>query len=208
MILVSAFRLTKARIRVYRRERASRAKIAALLVERRELWIEPGAGNKPGAGKWLTIDRTPLCDVWWDLRKGLPFPDGSVRRIYSSHFLEHLTFREGERFLAECMRVLGPGGHFSIAVPNARIYLEAYVLNRPLPEHFFGFTPAYDKTTAIDAVNYMAYMDGTHRYCFDEENLVFRLKSAGLRDVRLRGFDPTLDVKERDFETIYAEGIK
>jgi hypothetical protein len=54
----------------------------------------------------------------------------------------------------------------------------------------------------------MAYMDGQHKYMFDEENLIFILKSKGFRNVKLRQFDPTLDLKERDYESIYAEGEK
>jgi len=40
---------------------------------------------------------------------------------------------------------------------------------------------------------------------FDEENLVFILKSKGFRNVRLREFDPSLDMPERDIESIYAK---
>jgi hypothetical protein len=100
------------------------------------------------------------------------------------------------------------GAVFSIAVPNARIYLESYVLKRPLPAEFVLWPPACHNTTAIDIVNYMAHMNGHHRYCFDEENLLFRLKAAGFENVHLRSFDPTLDLRERDFESIYAEGQK
>jgi len=201
-------RFASSRARAYRLEHAARAKIKRLLAEPREIWIEVGAGNKRGTHNWVTIDVTKECDIFWDLRKGLPFPSGRVHRIYSSHFLEHLTYREGEAFLAESVRVLASGGTFSIAVPNAKIYLEAYVLGRPLPESFFMWPRACNHTTAIDAVNYIAHMDGEDRYCFDEENLVYRLRAAGLRNVRLRGFDPTLDLKVRDHESIYAEGVK
>jgi hypothetical protein len=43
---------------------------------------------------------------------------------------------------------------------------------------------------------------------FDEENLLYILNSKGFKNVRLRKFDPTLDLNERDFESIYAEGEK
>jgi hypothetical protein len=51
-------------------------------------------------------------------------------------------------------------------------------------------------------------MDGHHKYMFDDSNLVFILKSKGFKNVRLREFDPDLDVKERDPISIYAEGQK
>ena len=56
----------------------------------------------------------------------------------------------------------------------------------------------------LDQVNYMAYMDGHHKYLFDEENLIKTLLTAGFRSAELRNFDSNLDIKERDFESIYA----
>lgn len=75
-------------------------------------------------------------------------------------------------------------------------------------DHSCIYRPAFNNTTKIDYVNYMAYMDGHHKYMFDEENLLFILKSAGFRNVRLREFSIDLDHKERDFESIYGEAEK
>jgi predicted SAM-dependent methyltransferase len=191
------------------RHRLSKHKIRRLLSTKSEICIEVGAGDKRGTGEWLTIDLTRNCDIYWDLRKGIPFPNESITKIYSSHFLEHLAYGEIRRFLDECRRVLVTGGKFLICVPNARIYLEAYAKGAFLePTTFFVYEPAYNHTTRIDYVNYTAYMAGQHRYMFDEDNLIFILKAKGFRNVRLRQFDPNLDLKERDFESIYAEAEK
>jgi len=180
-----------------------------MLKERNEICVEVGAGYKKGKGEWITIDMNDTCDVYWDLRKGIPFPSESLKKIYSSHFFEHLSYKEAQQFLDECMRVLIPGGQFSICVPNARIYLEAYVNRTLLDEtRFIAHPPAYNHTTRIDLVNYTAYMDGGHKYMFDEENLLFILSSKGFKNPSLRQFDPTLDLQERDFESIYAEAEK
>jgi predicted SAM-dependent methyltransferase len=180
-----------------------------LLAQRQPLSIELGAGNKRGQGGWTTIDMTAHCDLYWDLRRGLPFPDATVGKIYSSHFFEHLSFREAQLFLEECRRVLVPAGNFSICVPNARLYIEAYVAKRQLdPAAFLGYGPAYDRTTSMDYVNYIAYMDGQHKYMFDEENLLHILAARGFRNARLRAFDPSLDIPERRIESIYAEAEK
>jgi predicted SAM-dependent methyltransferase len=199
----------RSKVRAHYRDKRTHAIIDQLIRSEKPIWIEVGAGNKQGANGWLTIDYNARdCDIHWDLRRGLPFPGGTVEKIYSSHFLEHLTFKEGQTFLAECWRVMSSGGLFSIAVPNARIYLESYVRKQPLPTEFFVWPPAYNNTTAIDIVNYTAHMDGQHRYCFDEENLLCRLVSAGFQNAHLRPFDPALDLPQRDFESIYAEAIK
>src|SRR3990172_4662637 len=64
-----------------------------------------------------------LVEVPWaphirihDLRKPLPFGDGSVRCIYTSHCLEHLTREDGAQLLRECHRVLAPGGILRVLV--------------------------------------------------------------------------------------------
>ena len=73
----------------YKHQR-SKLLIRSLLKGKQKLYIEVGAGNKKGDNGWITIDLTKNCDIFWDLVKGLPFPDESIPKIYSSHFLEHL----------------------------------------------------------------------------------------------------------------------
>jgi len=57
-------------------------------------------------------------------------------------------------------------------------------------------------------VNYVAYMDGEHKYLFDIENLLYILKNAGLVEVVERKIDTSVDRPERDYESIYAIGVK
>ncbi len=185
----------------------SRRRAQRLLQVRQQICIEAGAGDRQGKNGWITMDVTKHCDIYWDLRRPLPFPDDRIAAIYSSHFLEHLSFREGQQFLDECLRVLIPGGWFSICVPNARIYVEAYLGVRSLDSAQL-YPRAFNHTTSIDYVNYMAYMDGLHKYMFDEDNLLHILVNRGFRNVHLRRFDPSLDTKMRDYESIYAEALK
>lgn len=188
---------------------SSKTKIDRILNERKRIFLELGAGDKKGERGWLTIDMTKNCDIFWDLRMGLPFPDETISKIYSSHLFEHLSFREIGHLLNDCRRVLIPGGTFSICVPNARLYIEAYLnADASVDSRLFSYKPAHNNTTRIDYVNYIAYMDGHHKYMFDEDNLLYILKSNGFTNARLRPFDPSLDLQERDFESIYAEAEK
>lgn len=185
----------------------SKKKFESLANSGKPICLDLG-GADPGKGEWTTVDVTKQCDIYWDLRLPIPLPDASVSKIYSSHLFEHLTYREGQTLLRESLRLLKPGGEFSICVPNARIYLEGYFGTREIPQEYFGWTPAFNNTTAIDAVNYVAYMDGEHKYMFDEENVLHLLHNAGLTDVRARDFDPNYDRRERDYESLYAIGFK
>jgi len=67
-----------------------------------------------------------------DVRKPLPFSDGSVSVVYASHVLEHLYREEGQRLIAESFRVLAPGGILRIVVPDLRAIVEEYLGNGPL----------------------------------------------------------------------------
>jgi hypothetical protein len=48
-----------------------------------------------------------------------PFEDGSAEEILMLDFLEHFPYRETERILIECHRVLRAGGALVIQVPDA-----------------------------------------------------------------------------------------
>ena len=91
-----------------------------------DLRLNLGCGSevKPG---WVNVDLTAGGTLALDLREALPFSDGSCAIIYSEHFLEHLSYPDdaGE-FLAECLRVLKPGGVFSVGVPDTALPLRAY----------------------------------------------------------------------------------
>ena len=156
---------------------------------------------RPG---WVTLDISEKSDLFWDLRKGIPFPDNSIDLVYSSHLLEHMPYEAGQALLEESRRVLKPGGEISICVPNARLYIDAYVGAQPLPDNHDFWEPALVSREGLDLVNYIAYMGGAHACLFDQESLLARLKRAGFSAVAARSFDASIDLPEREFESIYA----
>lgn len=190
-------------------ERRNRRVIGELLASGRPIALEYGAEGRALPG-WTSIDLEPGSDLQLDLTLPMPFPDASVERIYASHVFEHFSFPNPMRFvLQEALRILKPGGWIKLAVPNARIVLDAYAK----PEGFDAkvwctYEPALHYHSPVDYVNYMAYMDGNHRHMFDEQNLPLIVAEAGFADVAMRGFDPALDVEERAFESIYCVGYK
>lgn len=66
-----------------------------------------------------------------DIRKPLPFPDGSASAIYASHVLEHLYFDEGRQLMRESFRVLSSGGLLRIVVPDLSAIVREYLGERP-----------------------------------------------------------------------------
>ena len=134
--------------------------------------LEFGSYERRGIEGWTYVDKNHNCDLILDVTQPLPFPDNTVQNIYSSHLLEHFTYKELMGVLAECKRILVSGGSFSAAVPNARLYLESY--SNPGNEDIQGLCRSkqgLNGKTGIDYVNYMAYMDGTISICMMRKTL-------------------------------------
>lgn len=144
-------------------------------------------------------------DINLDLTKKLPFKDESIEYIYSSHFLEHLDYKNIIKVLKECNRVLKKDSQLSICVPNFKLYLEAYS-NSKVFKSYETMHPggAVNTNSKIDQLNYIAYLGGDHQYMFDEENLINMLKQAGFIDPCLREYDEKVDKYGRDYESLYA----
>lgn len=90
-------------------------------------------GLNIGCGKrfsprWINIDlyRAPHV-LRHDVRRPLPFPEGSFGAAYASHLLEHLDAEHGGRLLREAYRVLRPGGVARIVVPDLEYLCRGYL---------------------------------------------------------------------------------
>jgi predicted SAM-dependent methyltransferase len=180
------------------------AKVTGLLRTASQINLELGAGPVKGKNGWMTVDQYDGADLIWDLTMPLPFPDKTVAKIYSSHLLEHFSYRDLMRLLIDCHRVLKISGSFSACVPDASLWVRAYLQRETLDRSFLAYDPAVISNCKMDWLNYIAYMDGEHHYMFDKENLVRVLIEAGFSEVKIRDFDPTLDLPERNHNSIYA----
>lgn len=119
--------------------------IPALIPHPQGLVLNIGAGNKQ-------IPGTQVLDwpQWNAETDPIPHFDGTVDGIYAFHFLEHL--HNPVAFLADCQRVLKPGGVMNICVP----YYNSNMAHQDL-DHKSWFTentwqntfnnPYYDKTS-------------------------------------------------------------
>lgn len=96
------------------------------LLIRDKLKLELGAGHTPEPGfLHLDIQPGPHIEYVADATH-LPFPDGVIARIYTRHNLEHFTFPEAREVLAECLRVLEPGGEIYLILPNMEFHIEQF----------------------------------------------------------------------------------
>ena len=150
---------------------------------------------------WITIDMRYDADIVGDITEiGIPFPDDSADIVHCSHFLEHLYFPTPMRdILLECKRVLKKNGIFSVCVPDASVFIRAYLKGEDglFQEHELDL-PNFHYNTPIDYINYIAFMGmwkGTwgHKHLFDSDNLIKILENIGFSKVTLREYDEELD---------------
>jgi hypothetical protein len=86
---------------------------------------------------WINLDYNAAApDVRRaDLLGRLPLPDNGAALVYSSHFLEHIPRNQVPDFLAECWRILAPGGVLRLVLPDLENLCRAYLLHRERGEH-------------------------------------------------------------------------
>jgi predicted SAM-dependent methyltransferase len=181
------------------------------------LQINVGCGDIVVPG-WINLDQHPRDGAYYThVLDGLPFGDGVARRIHCEHFLEHLQYDHARRFLAECRRVLQPGGWLRVIVPDAGRYCEAYVKNDTeffkRLERLGGAAEAL--ATPMQVINQMFRMGGEHLFAWDFETLGAALAEAGFTHVeRSRKDDaargPVIDGNDwwRELESLYVEASR
>jgi SAM-dependent methyltransferase len=164
------------------------------LLDDLKLHVGAGARRLPG---WVNIDVFP-AELALNVNRGLPFADGSARLLFASHMLEHLYYpQEALRFLAECRRVLRPGGRLRLVVPDIELYVRAYAERddaffadrrrtwEGLPE---GRTHLEEFLSYAGAGPDPAAFLDSHKYGYDFATLSRLLALAGFEDVRRSSF--------------------
>ncbi len=143
----------------------------------------------------------------------IPHADRSVDVVYSSHMIEHLDRHEAELFLAECLRVLKPGGVLRLSVPNLRWSILEY-MEKGNADHFIAQLQFdVDKPRGVVGRLHRLLTGGRgHHWMYDGSSLSRLVEGCGFRVVEVlpagqtRLTDPgELDLREREIESLYLE---
>jgi SAM-dependent methyltransferase len=153
-----------------------------------KLNIGGGKGHARVAG-WTVVDLREGADVRLDLTTtALPFAQGSVEIIFTSHTLEHIPPASLGFVLDEFARVLAPGGTLRIGVPDIALATRAYVENDRAFFEKSEVTP-FDRDAPIGGL-LMSWFYSTskvghgHVHCFDEAYMRCWLERHGFARVR------------------------
>lgn len=170
-----------------------------------------------GCGKylipgWINADLCRHADVVFDIRARWPIPDGQLIGVRLEYVLEHVAYPdEVLHVLAECYRVLTPGGTVRVGVPDTEKAIRAYVEG----EHAHFFRMARERwhppevQLPIEHLNYH-FRDryGEHLFAYDRLALSSVLSRVGFVGIQPAPFDHTLDREDREEGTLRLSGTK
>jgi predicted SAM-dependent methyltransferase len=105
------------------------------------------------------------------LQYGVPFDDGTVDVVYSSHALEHIFLEEAQALLLDAYRALKKGGLIRLAVPDLEYAVRLYQSGAKEQALAYFFNP-----------NRAGYLNH-HHYMYDFEMLKNFLEKAGFVEV-------------------------
>ncbi|HUA16960.1 MAG TPA: methyltransferase domain-containing protein [Verrucomicrobiae bacterium] len=171
----------------------------------------------------ITLSRIPLATrllklpAWpgdvrrYDVRKGLPYANGSVRYIYSSHTFEHFTPSESLAVAKECFRVLARQGVLRIVVPDLELIAREYLAD-PSPTAAQTFL---SRLSLHHSVQDVIHPGSNHSQMFDGRALSHLLREAGFDQVEVSSYGTSaipeidqIELEVRRKESLYVEARK
>ncbi|HEX8088408.1 MAG TPA: methyltransferase domain-containing protein [Blastocatellia bacterium] len=144
-----------------------------------------------------------------NLKKRLSYEDSSIDYAYTSHFLEHLAFKDAQRLMGELYRVLKPGGVVRVVVPDLAIGARQYVASLEADPN--------DAKAAAEFLNWMQLgkpgVRDPHLWMYDAPSLAAALGEVGFGNVVVceyrRGRIPDCDILDnRPEDSLHLEAEK
>jgi len=137
-------------------------------------------------GGWLNADLTPATDTILRLDASRPFcfADDSFDYVFSEHMIEHIDYGSGAVMLAECFRILKPGGRIRISTPDLAKILALYEDDSEFSSTYMRWYsanllwPPPPYPDAVFMVNRFL-RDWGHQFVYDRSALSVSMRNAG-----------------------------
>jgi hypothetical protein len=111
----------------------------------------------------------------------LPFQDESFDLVYAAHVLEHIPWHQTVDALREAARVLTPGGHIELHVPDFDVLVRAARSQACFDD--FAERGLNDRLHwmhwVAERMFHLGPEEQWHRACFNEDHLAWCLREAG-----------------------------
>ena len=161
--------------------------------------VHLGPGQRNYLPGWINVDAnafTGKCDIWYDLRKPLPFRSGSVEAFYSHHVIEHLP--DLGFHLAEVYRCLKPGGVYRCGGPNGDAAIDRFLQK----DHaWFSDFPVARQSIGGRFENFI-FCKGEHLTILTESFMEELFRGAGFRQIDF--IAPTVSKQEPLFADVLS----
>jgi predicted SAM-dependent methyltransferase len=159
-----------------------------------------GAGSRYLEG-WGNVDLRGLKNLTWDLTVPLPLQPGSVKYIYTEHFIEHIPPDACRKLFVNARTALAKDGVMRISTPDLRwwadAYLQGHIEQHPW-SHWFPDTPCV-------MLNDQLHKWG-HLFVYDEPQLTALLRDCGFTQIDRRKRGESEHEALRDLESRPASG--
>lgn len=136
--------------------------------------------------------RFPPAVRYGDIVKGLPLPPSSVRLLYSSHVLEHLSLSDLRTALRNSFALLAPGGIFRSVMPDLAHLVRRYCDDSDdgAGERFLMHSGLGALTRPRGVAGHIKEVFGNsqHRWLWDYKGIAKELCDAGFVKVRQAAF--------------------
>jgi len=156
----------------------------------RKLQLGCGPNVAPG---WLNCDFQPSSRdvIYVDARKPLPLPDASFDYVLAEQMIEHIPYSDSHTLLAECFRVLKPGGRIRLITPDLDVLISLFARNPDSQAKRYThwiwqvFHPDIEEADPVFVLNLFSQAWG-HKFLYNERTLGKALEKVGFTD--LAGF--------------------
>ena len=169
---------------------------------------------------WISVDIRSRDGVLlvMDLSSVFPIKSNSIGAIFCSHFLEHLSLKDGLVFLKECYRILLPNGKIRVSVPDFKLLVSKYLEGKwdGVEEEI----PAGNRSI-LEVLNcetfypYVEPPEKSHNAQYDEELLCKVMNDAGFQDIVRSNFRKSkweefrvVGLDNRPKHSLFMEGVK